>query len=314
MIQATDQDEQAFELSAVAPFDLAQTVAALRRRPHSLTDTLVEDEYRRVLLLVGRERLLGVRQVAPDRVRVRALDGPLAEDERQEAAALVTRVLGLDVDLAPVRAIAREDAGIRALAAGLAGLKPPRYPSLWVTFASVVPYQQVSLESGVAVMNRVIAALGTPHEREGIVYYGFPRPERLLAAEPDALRGCGLSAAKVRTLTALAERIVAGELTEEQLEALSDAEAEERLRALPGIGPWSAHLVLLRGFRRLAIFPAGDSGATRNLRLFLGVPESEVPHASAALLERLGPYRGYLYFLLLGRSLLARGLIAPSTE
>src|SRR5579862_2358016 len=86
------------ELPALAPFDLAQTVAALRRRPQSLTDALVADEFRRVLPVGGRERLLGVRQVAADRVRLRALDGPLAAgDERAEAAALVTRMLGLDV-------------------------------------------------------------------------------------------------------------------------------------------------------------------------------------------------------------------------
>lgn len=301
------------DLPALAPFDLALTVAALRRRPQSLTDALVDGEFRRVLLLAGEERLLGVRQVSAECVRVRALDGPLVGAACGEAAALVTRMLGLNVDLAPLRALARTEAALGALAEGLGGLKPPRYSSLWVTFASVVPYQQVSLESGVATMNRVIAALGTPHLVDGAVYYGFPTARRVIEVEPDVLRSCGLSTAKVHTLRLIAERILSGELTEEQLASLPNDAAEERLRALPGIGPWSAQLVLLRGLRRLAVFPAGDSGATRNLRLFLGAPPEDVERISAALLERMGAFRGYLYYLLLGRSLVARGLVAPSS-
>jgi DNA-3-methyladenine glycosylase II len=305
-------ESEPFELPAIAPFDLGQTVEALRRRPHSLTDYTVDSEYRRVLPLSAGERVICVRQIAADRVAVRALDGPLSGDERTRAAALVTRILGLSVDLGPLAALARDDEQIHALYQGLAGLKPPRYPSLWVTFASVVPYQQVSLESAIAVMNRIIAALGTTHEVEGSVYFGFPSAETFLGADPDLLRRCGLSTAKVRTLTSLAERVTRGELIEAQIEPLPDDEAVQQLSALPGIGPWSAQIVLLRGFRRLSVFPAGDAGANRNLRLFLDIPPEDLPRAVAALLAKLGPYQGYLYFMLLGRNLLSRGLIPPS--
>jgi DNA-3-methyladenine glycosylase II len=308
------EESRTIELAAVAPFDLAKTVAALRRRPNVLTDDFSDGEYRRVLPLSGRERVLGARQVAPDRVQVRALDGPLAEVERAEAAAIMRRMLGLDVDLAPLAASVADDPLLSGLLRRLAGMKPPRYPALWVTFASVVPYQQVSLESGVAVTNRLIAALGTRHERAEHVSYGFPSPAAFLAAEPDTLRACGLSAAKVRTLRAIAERILSGELAEEEISALDDEAAVTRLTALPGIGPWSAQIVLLRGFRRLTVFPAGDAGAIRNLRVLYDLPQEEVARKAEAILRQMGPWRGYLYFLLLGSNLLKRGLIQPTTE
>ncbi|MGZ3510494.1 MAG: hypothetical protein ACXVAC_19240, partial [Vulcanimicrobiaceae bacterium] len=65
-----------------------------------------------------------------------------------------------------------------------------------------------------------------------------------------------------------------------------------------GIGPWSAAVVLLRGFGRLDTFPMGDSGVARSIRLLTGDPNAQVD----GVLEALGPTRGMLYFhLLLGR-------------
>ncbi|HET7598518.1 MAG TPA: hypothetical protein VFK15_16435, partial [Burkholderiales bacterium] len=74
----------------------------------------------------------------------------------------------------------------------------------------------------------------------------------------------------------------------------------------PGIGPWSAGLVLLRGFGRLDVFPPGDVGAARGLRTLMGLPP-QVP--LEPVIERFGDLRGCLYFYALGTSLLRQGLI-----
>ena len=69
---------------------------------------------------------------------------------------------------------------------------------------------------------------------------------------------------------------------------------------------------MLRGFGRLSVFPAGDSGADRALRAFFDLPEAEAPARIAALLDDLGDQRGYLYFCMLGWRLLRQGIIAPT--
>ena len=67
---------------------------------------------------------------------------------------------------------------------------------------------------------------------------------------------------------------------------------------LRGIGPWSAAVVLLRGFGRLDTFPLRDSGVARTAALLSGDPNVDLD----AVLEALGPTRGMLYYhLLLGR-------------
>jgi DNA-3-methyladenine glycosylase II len=112
-------------------------------------------------------------------------------------------------------------------------------------------------------------------------------------------------------LRSIAKAIDGGELTEETIAQLSTRDALRMLMTLPGIGPWSAALVLLRGFGRLEVFPPGDSGATRGLNTLLRL---RTPTALGRVVERFGECRGYLYFCGLGASLLARGLIHAAPD
>jgi DNA-3-methyladenine glycosylase II len=69
--------------------------------------------------------------------------------------------------------------------------------------------------------------------------------------------------------------------------------------------------VLLRGLGRIDVFPPGDVGAARRLRELVRLG----PRASLdGVIERFGVHRGYLYFLALGGSLLAKGLIHAAPE
>lgn len=286
------------------PFDLRLTVSALRRLPHAALYPLVEGEWRFVAALPSGERLLAVRSVdaadpaAP--LEVVALDGALSAADAQAGAALVARMLDVQRDMAPLLEVVGDEEPLATLARRLAGLKPPRFASLWEAFCQIVPFQQVSLSAAVATLNRFVVALGPVREHEGRSYWGVPMPERVASATVEELRACGMSAAKAQTLRGLAERALAGELDAAALDGLSDEEAIAILTRLPGIGRWSAQVALLRGLGRLSVFPSGDSGAARSLREVF--KESEQPEAIAlATLERLSGWRGYLYFLLLGR-------------
>jgi DNA-3-methyladenine glycosylase II len=95
-------------------------------------------------------------------------------------------------------------------------------------------------------------------------------------------------------------------VSEDAIERLGTGDALKKLVELPGIGPWSAAVVLLRGFGRLEVFPPGDSGAKRGLNSLLRLRSAG---ALEPVVERFGDCRGYLYFCALGASLLAKGLI-----
>ena len=296
-------------MAAHAPFDLPLTVAILRRRPTNFVDTYAAGEYRRLLRVGARERLIAVRQTSLASVEVSALDGKLSQVERGELTALLHRMLGLTRDMTPVVEAFGCYEPLARLLTQLAGMKPTRYPDLWTTLVGVVPYQQVSLDAGQAISNRMIADIGPRSVYEGHVYYDYPTAEQLLRASDEQTRAWGLSVAKVKTLRSGAEAILTGSIREDDLTGLDDDAAIARLTQLHGIGRWSAQVILLRGLGRLSAFPLGDSGAQRAFKSIFGWDASEVDARRTELLAALSDWRGYLYFVLLGTNLLERGQV-----
>jgi DNA-3-methyladenine glycosylase II len=197
---------------------------------------------------------------------------------------------------------------MRHIAAALRGMRPPRFAGLFEAFASVVPFQQVSLDAGVAVVGRIVERFGESVEYDARRAYAFPAAVAVAERGPAPLRDCGLSQKKAEALHNAARVIAAGELSEEQLSAMPASDAVRFLSELPGIGPWSASLILLRGLGRLDVFPPGDVGAERGLGTLLHLPAGAT---ATRTIERFGDRRGYLYFCSLGNALLARGLIHP---
>lgn len=294
---------------------LEATVRVLQRRPSNLVDTWESDHYRRVLATSDGLALVDVRNQgtidAPD-LRYSVRSGDLSSVAHDQVATTLRRILGLDVDPRPLQRLAEATRGLRPTACALRGMRPPRFGELFEAVANVIPFQQVSLDSGVAMVGRLVQRFGQLLEWEGRRLHAFPAASAIARARIETLRACGLSRRKAESLRDFARAIASGELTETKLAALSTQEALVALTERPGIGPWSAALVLLRGLGRLDVFPPGDVGALRGLDELMATGRGA---RLGAVVERFGALRGYLYFCALGGNLLARGLIhaAPAT-
>lgn len=295
-------------LTTRGPFHLEATVRVLQRRPANRVDVWAQGRYLRVIGTLDGPVLAEVVDrgtvAAPD-LRC-TLHGACSAAGRRAVVGALRRVLGLDLDPAPLRRVAEREPAMAATARVLRGLRPPRFSGLFEAFASVVPYQQVSIDAGIAVLGRTIERFGEAVDHDGERRFAFPTPAAISRAQPRALRACGLSTQKARTLQMLARAIDSRALDERELDALSSEAAIARLVALRGVGPWTAGLVLLRGLGRLDVFPPGDVGAARGLQALLGTTNLKEIDAT---IERFGLHRGYLYFCALGGRLLARGLI-----
>jgi DNA-3-methyladenine glycosylase II len=198
------------------------------------------------------------------------------------------------------------------IAVALRGLKPPRFATLFESIVNSVVFQQISLAAGVSTVGRLAERYGASLVFDGRRYVGPPEPGAVAAASIEELRSLGLSTRKVDVLRHLAGLVLSGALSDEALSPLPSEEIIEKLDQLPGIGRWTAEVILLRGFGRLDVFPSGDVGARRGVARLLGLDRPLTPAEEAPLLARFGEQRGYLYFLSLGWRLLQAGLIEPA--
>jgi DNA-3-methyladenine glycosylase II len=276
------------------PFRLDLTADALRRLASNAVDVVTDDgAYMRAFALNGNAAVLRVTQRDAKTLRVQAA-GMGARHAMEQCA----RMLGTNVDLRQWTRRAAVIPWVERLARALRGLKPPRYPTLWEACAHAIVFQQISIVAAAAIMRRLVMSLSEAVTVGELTLRTFPTPASLLRANDGTLREAGLSANKAGHLRAIAAALERGDVTEEEIERLPTLQAAERLVHLRGIGPWSAAVVLLRGFGRLDTFPLRDSGVARTAALLSGDPSVDLD----AVLDALGPTRGMLYYhLLLGR-------------
>lgn len=116
-------------------------------------------------------------------------------------------------------------------------------------------------------------------------------PEKLLGAEFDELRACGLSRQKQGYARSLCELVVSGALTLDELPA-DDEEAIALLTQIKGIGRWSAEIYLLFAEGRADIWPAGDLAVQVGLGKLLGLDERPSEKDTRLLAEDWRPHRG----------------------
>jgi len=301
-------------LFADAPFHLEATVRVLQRRASNRVDVWEHDSYVRAIHTTSGPTLVRVWNDGgiekPD-LRYEILAGRHSLAVHSTIRAAFTRILGLEANPALLQRVAEVSSVLTSTVQSLRGMRPPRFPTLFESFASVIPFQQLSIDAGLSILGKLIERFGEPLSYRGKRYVAFPRCTVIARASLGDLQACGLSLKKAQTLQGVARAIESATLAEHTLVGMDSEQALERLVELPGVGPWTAGLVLLRGLGRIDVFPSGDTGAARSLRRLMRLDERA---SLDPVVASFGDVRGYLYFCCLGASLLEKGLIHAAKE
>ena len=177
-------------------------------------------------------------------------------------------------------AVAAREPGI-ARALERAGYPEPRIrPTGYSTMMRTIVGQQVSVAAAASMWRKFEAYLGPD----------LP-PERVLEADFDALRACGLSRQKQGYMRSLCELVVTGALDFDTLPA-DDEAAIAQLTAIKGIGRWSAEIYLLFAEGRPDIWPAGDLAVQAGLAKLLDLDARPSEKHTRELAESWRPHRG----------------------
>lgn len=270
------------------PYDWPAMLQFLEARAIRGVETVASGRYARTIDIDGVHGVVTVEHGTGD-----ALKATIQFPRLSALPGIITRlrrVFDLAADPQAITAQLAED----ALLAPLVGARPGlRVPGAWDGFelcVRAVLGQQITVRAAAGLAAKLVSTYGDPlsltaSAPDGLTHV-FPRADRLASVDPDSL---GMPRSRARTLTMLSGAVAAdpGMLGAGR----SPAECLERLRAIPGVGEWTAQYIAMRELREPDAFPAGDVGLLRALTDADGKrPTSRELLARA---ERWRPWRAY---------------------
>ena len=212
-------------------------------------------------------------------------------EARSEAVrAQVRRILSLDTDGSGFPEVGMRDPVVGKLQERYPGLRPVLFYSPYEAAAWAIIGSRIRIVQAAKIKVRMAEELGSLVEVRGKKEYAFPGPSRL-----SSLGGFpGLSERKVEYLRALARAALEGRLEAPHLRSLPAEEALAELEVLPGIGEFSAELVLLRGAGVPDQLPVHEPRLARAVAMAYGLRETPNAEELAEISEGWRPYRTWV--------------------
>ena len=159
--------------------------------------------------------------------------------------------------------------------------KPIKKQNHYHALVRTIISQQLSVKAAQTIQDRLLKRQG------GRIF----NPKKLHALKDDEIRQCGLSKNKVRYLRSITIAIIDKELQFSKLEKLDDDEILEALIQYPGIGVWSAEMILMISFKRLDILPLGDLIIRKAMQQHYRLSESTSYDDYCEIAKAWQPYR-----------------------
>jgi AraC family transcriptional regulator, regulatory protein of adaptative response / DNA-3-methyladenine glycosylase II len=270
-----------------APYDWDGVIEFLAKRAVAGVERVTSQCYARTIALGDDRGTIAVTRAGQNQLavavrfpRMSALPSILSR---------VRRVFDLAADPHQIGEHLARDPILARLVAARPGL---RVPGAWDGFELAIRAilgQQISVDAAVKLAARLVAeygdALDPAWATDGLTRT-FPRPERLAAAD---LTRFGMPGARGRALSAMGAAAAADPELFGPRQSLCDAITT--LRALPGVGEWTAQYIAMRQLREPDALPAGDIGLLRALQ----TPERGRPTPAELLAraEHWRPWRAY---------------------
>ncbi|MWT87677.1 DNA-3-methyladenine glycosylase 2 [Escherichia coli] len=265
-----------YTLNWQPPYDWSWMLGFLAARAVSGVETVADDYYARSLA-VGEYR--GVVTAIPDIAR-HTLHINLSaglEPVAAECLAKMSRLLDLQCNPQIV------NGALGKLGAGRPGLRLPGCVDAFEQGVRAILGQLVSVAMAAKLTAKVVQLYGERLD-DFPEYICFPTPQRLAAADPQALKALGMPLKRAEALIHLAHAALEGTLP---MTIPGDVgQAMKTLQTFPGIGRWTANYFALRGWQAKDVFLPDDYLIKQR---FPGMTPAQIRRYA----ERWKPWRSY---------------------
>ncbi len=244
------------ELEVRQPYPWDWLISFLERRAIPGVEEVAGGAYRRTVAVDGAAAVIEVRPGPGGQCLVATCEWPM-----RRFAGRLRRQFDLDADPATIDAHLSADTLLAPMVAARPGLCVPRAWDPFELAVRAIVGQQVSVAAATTVTGRIAERFGMPLAGEdGALTHLFPTPERLAGAD---IASVGMPGKRGAAIAGFASAVAAGEVKLDGALGLDALVAQ--LCALPGIGPWTANYIAMRGLGEADAFPIGDLGLVRAL-------------------------------------------------
>lgn len=258
-------DTSTLILSYRPPYDWQGMLAFLKARELKGVELVTDDFYARTVQLDEHKGWIKVAQAT----KKNALMVEFTHILSPVLPVLLRRVRDLfDVNARPdiINRHLRKDEILRPLIAANPGTRVPGAFNGFETGLRAILGQQVTVKGATAIACRLVEAfcepIVTPFPE---LSYLAPSAAKIAKASVDDLAKHGIVRARCKSIIALAQAHVTGELSLDSGNHHNPNATIERLAKLPGIGPWTAHYIAMRALRWPDAFPKEDIAVLNDL-------------------------------------------------
>jgi len=243
------------------------------------------------LLHIGDEpAVVRVAQPAEDRIVIGA-----RAHSRDVAAAAIDRMrfaCGVDDDLGDFVRRFWNDPLIGASVRRHPYMRVGRRPMPFEALAGAVTEQLIELDRATDIQRRMIFRWGrrAPSWSGDAELRDFPSAEAVARLAPAELRALDLSASRSTTMIRAAGEVASGRV---DLLAPDHERGWRRLRAIPGVGPWTVEILALHGQGRYDQIPAGDLSFIKFAGRLLSGGDRRARATEDEVREIFAPYEGW---------------------
>lgn len=295
-----DEQRQVLRLFVPEEFNFEENLKYLSRSSNECLFKIKDKRIYRALPIERETLIIEVSGEFEDYITVRFLVNPSPQKSiRDSVGHYVLEWFDLERDLRPFYDIAKRDPLLDKAVESFYGLRNMGIPDLFEALCWGILGQQINLSYAYTLKRRLVESFGHCVEYEGEAFWIFPIPENIATLTVSDLDGLRMTVKKCEFLIGVAQLMVEGKLTKEQLLNTGNVKAAEKMLVkIRGIGPWTANYVLMRCLRFPSAFPIDDVGLHNAIKLLLGTEKKPTKDEILSFSSKWDGWESYATFYL----------------